>query len=62
MPEFRNWIRTSNISETHKGLVVLALKTWLAKNPGSIDFSSIEGKTVTIDLEAETLTGVLTIL
>lgn len=62
MPAFRDWIRDSHIGDSHKGLVVLALKSWLAKNPGSTDFSSVEGKTIMLDLEAPTLTGIFTIL
>lgn len=62
MPEFREWIRESRIGDNHKGLVVLALKQWLAKNPGSTDFSAIEGKQVTLDLDALPITGIFTVL
>lgn len=61
MAEFRDWIN-SQIRDSHELLVALALKQWLAKNPGSTDFSSIEGKTITLDFEAVASAGIVTVI
>jgi hypothetical protein len=60
MPAFRDWINET-IKDNHELLVALALKQWLAKNPGSTDFSAIEGKTITLDFEAAATAGIVTV-
>jgi hypothetical protein len=61
MQEFRQWIR-EQLKDSSETLVAIALAQWLAKNPGSTDFSTIEGKTITLDLEAVASAGLVTIL
>jgi hypothetical protein len=61
MAEFREWIR-ERVKENEEFLVAIGLAQWLAKNPGSTDFSGIEGKTISIDLTAATTTGLVTIV
>jgi hypothetical protein len=61
MQEFREWIR-EQIKESPEFLVALGLAQWLAKNPGSTDFSGIEGKTISIDLQAVASVGLVTVI
>lgn len=61
MPEFRAWINDI-VKDSHELMVALALKQWLAKNPGSTDFSGIEGKTITLDFEAAVTAGIVTVV
>lgn len=49
--ELREWIR-SQLREDHDLLIALALRQWLAQNPSAADFSSIEGKQLTLDFGA----------
>ena len=60
MTEFRDWIN-DQVRDNAEFLVALALKQWLVKNPGSTDFSAIEGKTITLDFEAAVNAGMLTV-
>ena len=60
MPEFRDWINDT-IKDNHELLIALALKQWLVKNPGSTDFTGIEGKTITLDFQAAMNAGLVTI-
>lgn len=60
MPEFRQWIN-EQLKDNAELLVALALKQWLVKNPGSTDFSTIEGKTITLDFEAVASSGLVVI-
>jgi hypothetical protein len=60
MPEFRQWIR-EQVKDNSEFLVVLGLAQWLAKNPGSVNFTEIEGKTITLDLEAAATAGIVTV-
>lgn len=60
MPAFRDWIN-EQVGESEEFLVALALKQWLVKNPGSTDFSSIEGKLITLDFEALGTSGLVVI-
>ena len=61
MQEFRAWINDT-IREDHAMLIALALKSWLVKNPGSTDFSAVVGKTITLDFNALTVAGIVTIV
>jgi hypothetical protein len=61
MPAFRDWIN-EQISDTDELLVAFALKWWLVNNPNSTDFSTLEGKTITIDFQAAVNAGMVTIV
>ena len=61
MAEFRDWINEM-VKDSHEVLVALALKQWLVKNPGSTDFSAIEGKTITLDFAAAVTAGIVTVV
>lgn len=60
MPAFRDWIN-EQVKDSEEFLIALALKQWLAKNPGSTDFSSIEGKLITLDFDALATSGLVVI-
>ena len=60
MPAFRDWIN-EQIRDNDELLVAIGLKWWLVNNPGSTDFSSLEGKTITIDFQAAVNAGLVTI-
>lgn len=60
MTEFREWIN-DQIRDNDELLVALALKHWLVNNPASQDFTSIEGKTITIDLTLPATSGLMVI-
>jgi len=55
--EFREWIN-EQMSESAELVVAMGLKQWLEKNPGSNDFESITSTTVTLNLDAGTITSV----
>ncbi len=62
MSEFRDWIR-EQLKDADETLVAIALAQWLAKNPNEgNDFSGIEGKVITLDLNAIPATGILTVI
>lgn len=62
MADFRQWIR-EQIKDQEETLVLIGLAQWLAKFPTeNADFSAIEGKTITLDLTAPALTGLVTVI
>lgn len=61
MAAFRDWIN-EQVKDNEEFLIALALKQWLVKNPGSTDFSTIEGKLITLDFEALATIGLVTIV
>lgn len=60
MPAFRDWIN-EQIFDDDELLVALLLKWWLVNNPASTDFSTLEGKTITLDFEALATSGLVVI-
>lgn len=59
MSELRSWI--NEVKEDDRMLIALAMKVWLVNNPGSTDFTSLIGKTITLDFAAATTAGIVTI-
>ena len=61
VPAFRDWIN-EQVKENDEFLIALLLKWWLVNNPGSTDFSTLEGKTITVDFTAAVNSGIVTVI
>lgn len=63
MADFRQWIREQLRDTSAETLIAIGLAQWLVKNPNeNADFSAIEGKQITLDLQAVASVGLVTIL
>lgn len=58
--DFRRYVRDT-INENMELAVFLALANWMRRNQTAADFTGIEGKTITLDLDADPTEGILVI-